>query len=278
MTATPTLRTVMVVDDEAEVRESISEYLRTEGFEVVEAANGLEALVQVKRIRPAAVILDLMMPRLGGLDALKRIRAFDAGITVVVVTGTRDEELQRQALSLGAGAFLTKPFAMDALLAAVDGSKAPPAGSRRAEAAVSASPIVPGRSPAATGKRILIVDDEPEICAILEEFLTENGYRTRSASDGAMAVRAVVGETPDIVLLDLNMPRLGGIEALTAIRAIAPGVKVIMISGQADVDLARRSLAYGAFDYITKPFDMGYLARSVETALLVNSLDTEPGG
>ena len=67
----PTSR-ILVVDDDRDVRETVVEFLRGEGFDVVEAANGLEALVQVKRARPSGIVLDLLMPRLGGLDAIKR--------------------------------------------------------------------------------------------------------------------------------------------------------------------------------------------------------------
>ena len=115
--------------------------------------------------------------------------------------------------------------------------------------------------------RILIVDDEAEICELLGELLGKTGYQIRSAPDGDTALRAVRDEAPDVVLLDIVMPGLGGIEALTTIRAIAPDVKVIMISGKADIETAKRSLAYGAFDYVTKPIDLGYLALSVAAAL-----------
>src|SRR5207244_13615486 len=93
---------VLVVDDDRDVRETVVELLRGEGFDVVEAANGLEALLQVKRARPAGVVLDLLMPRLGGLDAIKRIRTFDPAIRIVVITGSPDPELVRQAQALGA--------------------------------------------------------------------------------------------------------------------------------------------------------------------------------
>jgi DNA-binding response OmpR family regulator len=66
----------LVVDDDADIREILAEQLATHGFEVLTAGNGLEALLHVKRERPGAVVLDLAMPRLGGLEALKRIRAF----------------------------------------------------------------------------------------------------------------------------------------------------------------------------------------------------------
>jgi CheY-like chemotaxis protein len=110
---------VVVVDDDVEVRAITSEYLRTHGLEVIEAANGLEALLYFKRSRPAAVILDLRMPRLGGLDALKRMVAFDPNVHVVVVTGETNADLRRQALALGAKAALAKPVAPPDLLAAL---------------------------------------------------------------------------------------------------------------------------------------------------------------
>lgn len=69
------------------------------------------------------------------------------------------------------------------------------------------------------------------------------------------------------MLLYVTMPRLGGLEALTAIRAIVPAVPVIMLSGQTDVELAKRTLSFGAFDYIVKPVDFTYLAESVGAAI-----------
>ena len=121
--------------------------------------------------------------------------------------------------------------------------------------------------------QILIVDDEVEIRSVLEEFLSHKGYATRGAPDGRSAVQAICSQLPDLVLHDIDMPELGGIEALNAIRAIAPRVKVIMISGKASLEVAKRSLAHGAYDYIAKPFDLEYLAKSVETALLTKNLD-----
>ncbi len=257
----PKRRTVLVADDDADLRETIAEYLRAQGFEVVEAANGLEALAQVRQVRPAGVVLDLRMPRLGGLDAIKQIRDFDRGVTVVVVTGVKDPELQRQALALGAARVLLKPVALADLVAALGTPEAQPGGTRE-------TPKPPfGASAVPSAGRILVVDDEAEIREMLEELLTQKGYQTRSAADGATAVRAVLDEALDVILLDIAMPRLGGVEALTAIRAIAPDVKVIMVSGQSDLELAKRALAYGAFDYVAKPIDLAYLSLSVEAAL-----------
>jgi CheY-like chemotaxis protein len=190
-----------------------------------------------------------------------------------VITGVNDAYLHRQALALGAVRILLKPLALPDLLAALESPKPEPDESTEAFSPPSApAPAPPPPEPAGRG-RILVVDDEPEICRLLERFLTPKGYQTRSVGDGAEAVRAVTDQPPDLVLLDIAMPRLGGVEALTAIRAIAPDVKVVMVSGQADLEVARRALAYGAFDYVTKPIDLGYLSLSVEAALAWKALN-----
>ena len=124
---------VVVVDDDAELRSITSEYLRSHGVEVIEATNGLEALLYFKRSRPAAVVLDLQMPRLGGLDALKRMVAYDPAVHVAVVTGEANADLRRQAIALGAKAALAKPAAPPAS-PCHPSSAAPRPGSRPASA------------------------------------------------------------------------------------------------------------------------------------------------
>ena len=114
---------------------------------------------------------------------------------------------------------------------------------------------------------VLIVDDEPDICEALAELLTAEGFVVRTARDGAAAIESVVLHRPDLVLLDIDMPRLRGVETLTAIRALRPGARVIMMSGKADLDEAKRSLAAGAFDYVMKPFDLGYLDQAIRAAV-----------
>lgn len=265
-------QTVLVVDDDAELRDTISEYLRVRGFEVLEAGNGLDALMQIKRARPAHVILDLMMPRLGGLEALRRIRGFDPTIAVIVITGVEDTELRRQALSLGAAAVLRKPFTLADLLAALRGRSVAVKGAAEIRVSPLASPPVRGAEATSLG-RVLVVDDEPDIRSLLQEYLVLKGYEVLTAADGERAVQVAAEEVPDVVFLDIDMPRLNGIEALTKIRALSPDVKVIMMSGKVTVEVAKLSLAYGAFDYLPKPLDFGYLLQSLETALLMKWLD-----
>src|SRR3989454_404269 len=164
---------VVVVEDDPDLREIYAEYLEGKGFSVARAANGLEALLQIKRARPASVVLDLLMPRLGGLEALRRIKAFDPSIVVVVVTGARDPDLRLQALAVGASAVLDKPVTPQTLLVALtEGSRSGPPVSdppKTAAAALATPPALAGR--------VLVVDDEAEVRRPLEDFLTPKGYR-----------------------------------------------------------------------------------------------------
>ena len=264
----------LVVDDEAEVREVVSEFLTTRGFQVLTARDGLEALPCVKRERPAVVVLDLIMPRLGGLEALRRIRAFHPEAKVVIVSGHLDGEVRRQALALGAAGVLDKPFYLTDLLAAL-GETGRPARTPTDLPGERAESREPPVAPAAKPGRILIVDDDAEFCAMVEESLNRLGYSTRSVADGARAFWALMQEMPDVVLLDIAMPGLSSVEVMRALRVVSRDVAIIMVSGATDVELAQRALAYGAFDYITKPVDMDYLRMSVETALTTKTLSPE---
>jgi|SRR5919197_2272387 CheY-like chemotaxis protein len=106
---------VLIVADDEELRSVLSAYLVTRRFDVFAVRSGLEALLQLERERPGIVVLDLGMPRLNGIEALKRIRSFDPMIRVVVVIGSTDAGLQQEALKLSAASILTKPVRLSDL-------------------------------------------------------------------------------------------------------------------------------------------------------------------
>jgi CheY-like chemotaxis protein len=112
---------VVVVEDVPILREALAECLETQGFTVARAANGVEAMLQIRRLRPATVVLDLLLPRQDGFETLREIRAFDASIRVVIVTGASDAAIHTQVRALGATAVLRKPIMPETLIAAVRG-------------------------------------------------------------------------------------------------------------------------------------------------------------
>jgi two-component system response regulator (stage 0 sporulation protein F) len=115
--------------------------------------------------------------------------------------------------------------------------------------------------------RILIVDDEQSVREVLSEYFTEQGYSVESAGGGEEALALVERGTPDLVLLDVRMPGIDGVETLRRIRKIAPDVSVIMVTANEDVGLARETLKLGALDYVAKPFDFVYLERAIMAGL-----------
>lgn len=113
--------------------------------------------------------------------------------------------------------------------------------------------------------RILVVDDEEEVLNTLKEFLTVKGYEVHTARDGLEAIEKMKEVRPHVVFLDIIMPGMGGIDALKEIKKIDPLVGVIMATAVTDEELGKRTLQLGAYDYITKPFDLNY----IETVVLV---------
>ena len=109
MSEAPSVRSVLIVDDDDGVRQMIAEYVRTSGTEAWEASNGLEALWVVKHQRPALVLLDLMMPRLDGYETIRHIRAFDPAIRIIVITGDISEAARQRIAKLGVE-LLLKPI------------------------------------------------------------------------------------------------------------------------------------------------------------------------
>ncbi len=116
--------------------------------------------------------------------------------------------------------------------------------------------------------KVLVVDDEIEVVQLLKDFLTSKGYEVYTALNGAEALALVKEVKPDIVLLDIIMPGMGGIDTLKEIKKIDPTTAVIMVTAVIDEELANRAVKLGAFDYITKPINIDYL----ETCVLVKMI------
>jgi len=111
-------RRVLVADDAAFMRQMIREIIEPEGFEVVgEATDGLEVVETFQKLHPDLVMLDIVMPKCSGIDALRRILAADRSARVVMCSALGQESLVQEALQAGARGFIVKPFKPDAVVA-----------------------------------------------------------------------------------------------------------------------------------------------------------------
>jgi len=114
---------------------------------------------------------------------------------------------------------------------------------------------------------ILLVDDEPEVLHLVTRILSAEGTVMIEARTGAEALAVARQTRLDLVILDIKLPDMSGTEVLRRIRSIDPGVPVIMVTSNGSVETVRTSMEFGAFDYLTKPFDNREVKRVAREAL-----------
>jgi DNA-binding NtrC family response regulator len=114
--------------------------------------------------------------------------------------------------------------------------------------------------------RVLVVDDDLRVRELFYDLLRER-YDVETRRDALTALDLLADFRPDVVVLDFNMPEMNGIEALRAIKEMAPTVPVIMVTGVSEVQLAEDAFHLGAFAYLPKPFQVGYAEHLIATAL-----------
>jgi len=124
-------------------------------------------------------------------------------------------------------------------------------------------------------RRILIVDDDTSIVGLLQQFFESTGYHVEFALHGGDALTLIQHDPPDVVLLDIAMPGLDGVQVLQRILALEAAPPVIIVTGHEEGAHSEQTRALGAFDYITKPFDLSRLSRAVDAALAPASEDTD---
>jgi CheY-like chemotaxis protein len=116
-------------------------------------------------------------------------------------------------------------------------------------------------------RRVLVVDDDPRITALLRDYLAGAGYQVDLAQHGGDALTLIQHDPPDVVLLDIEMPGMNGFDVLQRLRAGYPSVPVIIVTANSDIAVTGQALAKGAFNCITKPFELSRIAEAVQAAV-----------
>jgi DNA-binding response OmpR family regulator len=258
------IKTLLIVEHDPEVAEAMTAHFEDLGYAVDSSRDGLEAMLKIREEAPRVVLMGLTTPRLGGVDALRMLRRWQPDMSIVLTDSDR-----RPCRSSEERAGLESEWqTLDKLVAL---AASPPLA--RHDAVHAPAPVIePARSVSPEPPRVLVVDDVEDVREMLRDVLEAEGYAVEVAPDAQTATAKVGALRPQVVLLDIAMPGLSGISALQQLRARDPNLGVIMVTGNGDENIARRTLALGAFDYVTKPVDLDYLRRSIETLLLMRSL------
>ena len=123
--------------------------------------------------------------------------------------------------------------------------------------------------------KILVVDDEAHICDLFHKVLSKEGHEVSIASNGKKALEITKKERPNLVLLDLKLPDIDGIEVLRQLKKIRKDIMVIMITAYGTVKTAREAMKLGAYDYISKPFTLTKVENLIKKALEMQALTKE---
>ena len=218
---------VLVIDDDADQQALMTRFLHREGFRVRVASEGRTGLALAKRLRPRAILLDVMMPVIDGWSVLTELKADpDLSETPVVMVTSVDQ--RSLAASLGAADYMIKPVRWDRFRKVMD------------------------RFRTATGG-ILLVEDDVDARAAIRGVLEEDGWKVFEAGDGREGLVLAGTRRPEVVLLDLNMPVMDGFDFLAALRRL-PGcgeVPVVVLTARDLTNEDRRRLR-GASQVLNK--------------------------
>lgn len=244
---------ILIVDDEQGICDSIKKPFSYIGFTVFTATSAKKALSIFEKNKPKIIFLDILMPDVDGLELLKKFKQMDPGVIVIMVTAKGDAETQKKARELGADEFMTKPFSFDDLRVV----------------AIHKIEKLLGKSGHMQRPHIFIVDDEEKARENLKNFLSPRyDCDMTEANDGESAIEKVKKVKPDIILLDVRMPGISGIDTIAEIKQISPDSRIIVISAWKSPDVAAKAIGVGAFDYLDKPVDFKVFQERFEAALV----------
>jgi CheY-like chemotaxis protein len=224
---------VLVCDDEPSVRHLVSRLLEREGYRVLVAASGREAVDLASTHRPSAVLLDMVMPGMSGWETMSALRAHPSTAEIPIVVLSALQPTKDQAgLANGADAWVNKPFEKKTLFAAL-------------------KRVVNESSRPA---RILLVEDDPDLAQVITASFQDRGVETYYAQSGKEAIELSQSILPDLVILDLVLPEGDGFTVVNWLRRhdALRNVALVVYSVRDLSEEEREHLKLGHTEFITK--------------------------
>ncbi len=231
---------VLVVDDDQRMVKTICDSLKAKGYVVTAAFTGEEAVDAVMGERPDCVLMDIKMPGMNGVEALKKIVEQAPWLPVVLMSAYTTEEQVEEAKREGACSVLSKPIDIQNLLLFL--------------------------SLIRKEENILIMDDDPQFCSLLREVFKSRDYHVETASDPEKALALMAQRHMLVVVLDLNLGDMDGVDVMENIRKRYPSKPVVLVTGCRDekADSIEKGLKIGAYSCLYKPFKVEELIAIIE--------------
>ena len=236
---------ILVIDDDPVTRRLLEGVLTRQGFLVSVAGNGQEGLEAFRQRQPQLIILDIQMPVMDGhefITAFKRIADIRA-VPVIILTAYEDrQEVFRLE---GVNDYIIKPFAMTPLIAKLK---------KRLRHKT---------------KKVLVIDDESDVVRVLESRLTARGYDVLTASDGLQGLKVAKKELPDLLILDIMMPKLDGLNLCRMLKFDEKyrRMAVMFLTARAGEATRRLGFEVGADAYFNKPYNHDDILHAIKELL-----------
>lgn len=243
---------ILVIEDNEQNRILMRQILKYHGYEVLEAEDGAAGLKMAGEHMPDLVLLDLQMPVMGGFAVIREMRKTPelSDLKVIAVTSFAMKGDREKALEAGFNDYVTKPIDTRKFIEIVKN-------------------IIPGGNATPVKQVILCVDDKPENIKLLENILVPRGYDAVSAASGEEALMKIRSRTIDLVLLDLMMPEMDGLQVSRKIKddKKCRNIPIIILSSYTGAEPYINTLSSEVFAYIQKPFKTEELVGIIRSAL-----------
>ncbi|MFC1476286.1 response regulator [Candidatus Zixiibacteriota bacterium] len=248
---------LLMVDDEEEFLVSSSLALNRRGFDVAVAPNGVTALEMVERREFDVVVLDVKMPDIDGIQVFKEIHQKFPGLPVILLTGYGSLSDAFQTSKEGIADYLFKPIEMDDLARSIHRA------AENAQHKTVRDHLREAEPKFAESIHVMLVDDEVQFLDSMKRVLQRRNMEISTAKSGNEALELLLESLVDVVVLDLKMPGMDGLEVLRRIKIGFPSVEVIVLTGHPSVETALEVINLGANEYLKKPPEIDDLVTAI---------------
>lgn len=231
---------VLVVDDDNRIVKTTCDILKIKGYQPIAAYSGEEGVEKVRTEAPDCVLMDIKMGGINGVAAMNQMHRINPSLPVILISAYATDDLMEEAKRSGAYAILSKPINFQVILTFLDLF-------RKEES-------------------ILVVDDDPGFCRTLQDILTLRGFHVRTENEPRKVLSDIDMERKLVVVLDLNLGSVSGVDVLQGIRAKYPSLPVVLVTGYRHEmgDAVAKAFEIGAYTCLYKPFEMDALFQVVE--------------
>jgi two-component system response regulator HydG len=222
---------ILIVDDDQRMTRTLSDILRLDGHEVVEASSGLQALEKIRTQTFDCMLTDVRMPEMDGVELHRQLREVQPGLPVMLMTAYASDTLTRQGLDEGVVGVFDKPLDIHHLLGFL--------------------------TSLSKNRMIVIVDDDMAFCKTLDNILCQRGFKVAQITDPHVNVDLITSDA-QVILLDLKFNGINGVDVLKEIRKNNPTLPVLLVTGyRNEMDsIIQSALEINAFACLYKPLEI----------------------